>query len=45
MLIAAGHRREGKPDIVAVSGTGCDVARLAYLLADLAVEMVGTAAL
>ena len=40
-LIAAGHWTPGDPDIVIVVDTGYDVTRLAHLLADLPVELVG----
>jgi hypothetical protein len=40
-LIAAGHWRPGDPDIVVVADTGYDITRLAYVLADLPVELVG----
>jgi hypothetical protein len=40
-LIAAGHWRPGDPDIVVVADTGYDITRLAYLLDDLPVELVG----
>jgi hypothetical protein len=43
-LIAAGHWRPGDPDIVIVADTGQDIrdiTRLAYVLADLPVELVG----
>ena len=40
-LIAAGHWREGDPDILVVFDAGYDVTRLAYLLADLPVELLG----
>ncbi len=40
-LIAAGHWHPGDPDILIVSGTGYDVTRLAFLLADLPVELLG----
>jgi hypothetical protein len=39
-LIEAGHRGQGDPLIVVVADAGYDVARLAYLLADLPVLMV-----
>jgi hypothetical protein len=40
-LIAAGQWRAGDPDIVIVSDAGYDVTRLAWVLRDLPVEMVG----
>jgi DDE superfamily endonuclease len=40
-LIVAGHWREGDPAILVVSGAGYDVARLAFALADLPVEVLG----
>jgi hypothetical protein len=44
-LIAAGHWQPGDPDIVVVADTGADtgydITRLAYLLDDLPVELVG----
>ena len=40
-LIAAGHWRPGDPDILVVFDAGYDVTRLAYLLADLPVELLG----
>ena len=40
-LIAAGHWQPGDPDILIVADTGYDVTRLAYVLADLPVELVG----
>jgi hypothetical protein len=40
-LIAAGHWRPGDPDIVIVADTGYDITRLAHVLADLPVELVG----
>ena len=40
-LIAAGHWKRGDPDIVIVADTGYDITRLAYVLADLPVELVG----
>ena len=40
-LIAAGHWREGDPAIVVVFDAGYDVTRLAWLLADLPVELLG----
>jgi hypothetical protein len=39
-LIESGHRGEDDPEIVVVADAGYDVARLAYLLADLPVLMV-----
>ena len=40
-LIAAGHWREGDPAVLVVFDAGYDVTRLAYLLADLPVELLG----
>ena len=40
-LITAGHWQPGDPDIVIVADTGYDITRLAYVLADLPVELVG----
>jgi DDE superfamily endonuclease len=40
-LIEAGHWREGDPPILVVCDAGYDVTRLAWLLADLPVEMLG----
>ena len=40
-LIAAGHWREGDPPILVVFDAGYDVTRLAWLLADLPVELLG----
>src|SRR5690348_17584788 len=40
-LIGAGHWQPGDPDIVIVADTGYDITRLAYVLADLPVELVG----
>jgi hypothetical protein len=40
-LITAGHWRRADPDIVIVADSGDDITRLAYLLADLPVELVG----
>ena len=40
-LIAAGHWRPGDPNIVIVADTGYDITRLAHVLADLPVELVG----
>src|SRR6266508_3103966 len=40
-LIAAGHWRAGDPAILIVFDAGYDVPRLAYLLADLPVELLG----
>jgi hypothetical protein len=40
-LIAAGHWRDGDPDILVVFDAGYDVTRLAWLLADLPVELLG----
>ena len=40
-LIAAGHWRDGDPDILVVFDAGYDLTRLAWLLADLPVEVAG----
>ena len=40
-LITAGQWQPGDPDIVIVADAGYDVTRLAYVLADLPVELVG----
>ena len=40
-LVAAGHWREGDPPILIIFDAGYDVTRLAYLLADLPVELLG----
>jgi DDE superfamily endonuclease len=40
-LIEAGHWRQGDPGILVIFDAGYDVARLAYLLADLPVELLG----
>jgi len=40
-LIAAGHWRAGDPDILVVFDSGYDLTRLAWLLADLPVEVTG----
>jgi len=40
-LIEAGHWAEGDPDILAVFDSGYDLTRLAWLLADLPVEVIG----
>jgi hypothetical protein len=40
-LIAAGHWQAGDPDILIVFDAGYDVTRLAHLLSDLPVELVG----
>ncbi|WP_316691124.1 NF041680 family putative transposase [Pseudonocardia sp. H11422] len=40
-LITAGHWREGDPDILIVTDAGYDVTRLAFVLADLPVELLG----
>ncbi|MGW1998302.1 NF041680 family putative transposase [Embleya sp. NPDC001921] len=40
-LTEAGHWNEGDPDIVVVMDAGYDVTRLAFVLADLPVEVVG----
>jgi hypothetical protein len=40
-IIAAGHWREGDPDILVVFDAGYDLTRLAWLLRDLPVEVLG----
>ena len=40
-LIEAGHWRDGDPDILVVFDSGYDLARLAWLLADLPAEIMG----
>ena len=40
-LIAAGHWRDGDPDILVVFDSGYDLTRLAWLLRDLPVEVAG----
>ena len=40
-LIAAGHWRDGDPDILVVLDSGYDLTRLAWLLRDLPVEVAG----
>jgi hypothetical protein len=40
-LIAAGQWREGDPDILIVADAGYDITRLAFVLADLPVELLG----
>ena len=40
-LMAAGHWHDGDPDIVIVADAGYDITRLAFVLADLPVELVG----
>jgi hypothetical protein len=40
-LIAAGHWREGDPAVLVIFDAGYDVTRLAFLLADLPVEVLG----
>jgi hypothetical protein len=40
-LIEAGHWRDGDPDILIVTDSGYDITRLAYVLADLPVELLG----
>ena len=40
-LIAAGHWRDGDPDILVVFDAGYDLTRLAWLLRDLPVEVLG----
>jgi hypothetical protein len=39
-LTAAGHWREGDPDILIVADAGYDITRLAFVLADLPVELL-----
>lgn len=40
-LVAAGHWRDGDPNILIVMDAGYDVTRLAFVLADLPVEVLG----
>ena len=40
-IIAAGHWRDGDPDILVVFDSGYDLTRLAWLLRDLPVEVLG----
>jgi DDE superfamily endonuclease len=40
-LVAAGQWRDGEPDVLIVFDAGYDLARLAFLLADLPVEVLG----
>ena len=40
-LITAGHWQPGDPDIVVVADAGYDITRLAHVLADLPIELVG----
>src|SRR5438874_1735819 len=40
-LAAAGHGRQGDPPVLVVFDAGYDVTRLAWLLADLPVELLG----
>lgn len=40
-LVAAGHWVEGDPDVLVVMDAGYDVTRLAFVLADLPVELLG----
>jgi hypothetical protein len=40
-IIAAGHWRDGDPDIMVVFDAGYDLTRLAWLLGDLPVEVIG----
>ena len=40
-LVAAGHWRDGDPPILVIFDAGYDLTRLAYLLADLPVEVLG----
>ncbi|WP_214364540.1 NF041680 family putative transposase [Pseudonocardia sp. H11422] len=40
-LIAAGHWRDGDPRILIVADAGYDITRLAFVLADLPVELLG----
>ncbi|GAB3331615.1 hypothetical protein GCM10027452_04860 [Micromonospora halotolerans] len=39
--IAAGHWRDGDPEILIVADTGDDITRLAFVLADLPVQLLG----
>ena len=43
-LIEAGHWRQGNPAVLIVFDAGYDVTRLAWLLADLPVEVLGRCA-
>ena len=43
-IIAAGHWHAGDPDVLVVFDSGYDLTRLAWLLADLPVEIIGPAA-
>ena len=40
-LIAAGHWHDGDPDILVIFDAGCDLTKLAWLLRDLPVEVLG----
>ncbi|GHB91427.1 hypothetical protein GCM10010306_103270 [Streptomyces umbrinus] len=40
-LVTAGQWRHGDPDVLVVFDAGCDLARLAFLLADMPVEVLG----
>ena len=40
-IIAAGHWRDGDPDILVIFDAGYDLTRLAWLLRDLPVEVLG----
>ncbi|WP_307837053.1 NF041680 family putative transposase [Plantactinospora mayteni] len=40
-LVEAGHWRAGQPPILIVADTGYDITRLAYVLADLPVQLLG----
>jgi hypothetical protein len=40
-LVTAGQWKPGDPNIVIVADTGYDITRLAHVLADLPVELVG----
>jgi hypothetical protein len=40
-LVQAGHWRQGDPEILIVADSGYDTARLAYVLADLPVQLLG----
>ena len=40
-LITAGHHLPGDPDILIVADAGYDITRLAYVLGDLPVELLG----
>ena len=40
-LVEAGHWRDGDPEILIVADTGYDITRLAFVLADLPVQLLG----